>query len=118
MFFLLSCTKNHKLIINKKILMSPCNFDIKIGNDYQGFFDKMKTLIENEGGIITGDKDSGNIQITKDIKVIFSFKATIIATYTRNEDTIHITVTKKPDVLGCSNIQKEVEKILLPIINP
>lgn len=92
-----------------------CKFDFNIKNDPEVFYERIKNLIENEEGNITGDKNSGVIQITK--RFFLFFKATITANYNISNNIIYIEVTEKPGRISCADIQKEVQKKIDSIDN-
>lgn len=92
-----------------------CKFDFIIKNDPEVFYERIKNLIENEGGYIRGDKNSGVIQITK--RFVLVIKATITANYSISNNIIYIDVTEKPRMISCADIQNEVQKKIDSIDN-
>jgi hypothetical protein len=89
--------------------MASCDpFDVPVSGDPATVFNQVKTAIENNGGRLTGDQNSGNISVG--IPIL----GTVQGNYVFSGQIVTITVTEKPFLLPCSKIESEITGLLTP----
>jgi archaellum component FlaF (FlaF/FlaG flagellin family) len=87
--------------------MASCDpFDVTVTGDPATVFNQVKTTVESQGGVVNGDQNSGTISLS--IPVL----GTVQGNYVISGQTVTITVTQKPFLLPCSEIESEVTDIL------
>lgn len=83
-----------------------CNFAIEYPKSKDQMVNQLKIAIESQtDGIFQGDISAG----------LFSFSAKgfdLAGNYTINGDTVAVQITKKPWLLSCNKIEREIKKYL------
>lgn len=82
--------------------MEKCRFQISFSGDSKELLKKVEQGIKEAGGAISGDTTSGSISI----KIPLLGK--INGTYSVNNQTVSIIITKKPWTVRCSKIKKRL----------
>ena len=82
-----------------------CNFSLPISSDPSSLIRRAKQEIERTGGVFNGDNNQGNFHAKSAI-------GSIQGSYEILEGQIVLSITKKPFLLSCSRIQKELSKVM------
>jgi hypothetical protein len=87
--------------------MSKCHISIEIGEikNREELVGKARKAIAKHGGELKGDENGG----TFDLHIVIGH---IAGNYTIEENTFILDVTKKPLLVSCSRIEKEISKYL------
>jgi phage-related protein len=83
-----------------KIMSCKCNFSINFKGSASELFDKVKKLIEQHNGTITGNDKSGSFSVPVPVF------GTVAGTYSISGQTISICITQKSFFLSCATIEK------------
>ena len=83
-----------------------CQFTIPFTADKESLINRAKQEIERAGGILQGDSSQGNFRAKTPI-------GSIEGTYQIEEQQIQLIISKKPFLLSCNRIQKELTGIML-----
>ena len=78
-----------------------CQFSLPFSGEAQGLLQRAKQSIENMGGVFNGDDSLGNFSTKTPI-------GSIEGSYQMLEGEIALSITKKPFLLSCSKIEKEL----------
>jgi hypothetical protein len=82
-----------------------CQFSIPFSGDAESLIKRAKQEIERSGGAFGGDTSNGTFQAKTPI-------GSIRGTYQVTGQEIALSITKKPLLLSCSRIQKELNSVL------
>ncbi len=83
-----------------------CQFTIPFTGSGDALIARAKQEIENLGGSITGDSSTGNFKIETPI-------GTIVGSYSIISNEISIDIAKKPFLVSCSRIEKELRGVMV-----
>lgn len=82
-----------------------CQFSIPFSNDAESLIQRAKQQIEKAGGTFTGDSSQGNFEASTPI-------GAIVGSYQIEGQEIALSITKKPFLLSCSKIEKELTAVM------
>jgi hypothetical protein len=82
-----------------------CQFSISFSGDADGLTNRAKREIERVGGALTGDSTQGNFHAKTPI-------GSIQGNYFINGQVITLAITKKPFLLSCKKIEKELTEVM------
>jgi len=83
--------------------MASCKpFNVTFSGSATDLFEKVKKMIEDHGGTISGDATAGSFSVP----VLHSIVA---GTYTVSGQTATITITKRPWILPCKVIESWIK---------
>jgi len=82
-----------------------CQFSLPFSGDPQGLLQRAKSEIERSGGIFSGDDQQGNFRAKTPI-------GSIEGVYQINGEEIALNITKKPLLLSCRKIEKELRSVM------
>ena len=85
--------------------MSKCNFSISYNGSAEELVAKATTAITRAGGNFEGN-------ITSGIFSLQTFMGEIAGTYTAFEQQMDIEITKKPMLVPCSEIEKQLKNYM------
>jgi hypothetical protein len=83
-----------------------CQFSIPFSADKESLLNRAKQEIEREGGSFQGNGDGGNFRARTPI-------GSIEGSYQIEGQQIFLVITRKPFLLSCKKIQKELSGIML-----
>jgi hypothetical protein len=78
-----------------------CQFNISFSTDAESLTSRAKQEIARAGGALTGDSTQGNFSLNTPI-------GSIEGNYLIDGQVISISITKKPFLLSCQRIEKEL----------
>jgi hypothetical protein len=81
-------------------------FDVTVSGESSTVFDRLKTLVESQGGSVEGDQNTG--KLSADIPLAGAFAAD----YVISGNTVTITVAHKPLLIPCSLIESKVNEFV------
>jgi hypothetical protein len=82
-----------------------CQFNLSFSGDAESLTRRAKQEIERAGGALTGDSTQGNFQANTPI-------GAIQGNYFINGEVITLAITKKPFLLSCKRIEKELTAVM------
>lgn len=82
-----------------------CNFSIKLNGNVEELVSKAKNAITDAGGSFDGDITSGSFRMK-------TFMGEIAGSYTVSTQQLNVEVSKKPMMVPCSEIEKQLRKYL------
>jgi hypothetical protein len=82
-----------------------CNFSIPFSGDAVSLMKRAQQEIESSGGAFSGDASQGNFQAKTPL-------GSIQGNYQIQDQTISLNITKKPFLLSCKRIQKELSEVM------
>lgn len=82
-----------------------CQFSIPFSGDSESLIQRAKQEIEKSGGSFAGDTSQGNFETKTPI-------GSICGSYQINNQQISFSITKKPFLLSCSKIEKELTSVM------
>lgn len=82
-----------------------CQFNIPFSGQADSLLQRAKQEIERAGGFFTGDSAQGSFQAKTPI-------GSIEGSYQIFGQEISVAITKKPFLLSCSRIQKELSEVM------
>ena len=85
--------------------MSACNFSIAFTENATDLVNKANKGIANAGGKFNGDNTKGNFTIETPL-------GEIIGSYTVQNQTFNIDISKKPFFVSCNKIENELRKFM------
>ncbi|MCK4763295.1 MAG: hypothetical protein KAW12_13945 [Candidatus Aminicenantes bacterium] len=85
-----------------------CDFTVDFSGSAEGLFKKIKTLIENSGGTLSGDAGGGSFDLP--IPVVGDVKGR----YSISEQSAELCITDKPFLLPCGAIESYVKNNIPP----
>lgn len=83
-----------------------CQFNLSFSGPADRLMSRAKQEIERTGGFVNGDASQGNFQAKTPI-------GSILGTYHIAGQEISLTITKKPLLLSCKRIQKELGEVMV-----
>jgi hypothetical protein len=84
--------------------MSDCSFSIPFDGDPGSLITTARTAITEAGGRFSGDNASGEFSL--------SLIGTLKGSYSVEGQSLNIVISKKPAILSCGRIEKELKKYL------
>ncbi len=82
-----------------------CQFSIPFSGDPESLLKRARQEIENTGGAFNGDAAQGTFQARTPI-------GSIQGTYQISGQSISLTILKKPFLLSCNRIEKELSGVM------
>jgi hypothetical protein len=82
-----------------------CQFSIPFSSNAESLIARANQQIEKSGGSFTGDTSQGNFQGTTPI-------GSIVGSYQIEGQEIILSITKKPFLLSCGKIEKELRSVM------
>ncbi len=82
-----------------------CQFNITFSGDAESLISRSKQQIEKAGGNFTGDPTAGNFEAKTPI-------GSIEGSYQIEGQVISLAITKKPFLLSCARIEKELTTVM------
>ena len=82
-----------------------CQFNLSISSDPTALIRRAKQEIERAGGSLNGDASQGTFQAKTPI-------GSIQGSYTVGDQQITLSIAKKPLLLSCKRIEKELSKVM------
>jgi hypothetical protein len=82
-----------------------CQFSLPFSGEPQSLLQRAKQSIENMGGVFNGDDRQGNFSTKTPI-------GSIKGSYQMLEGEIALNITKKPFLLSCNKIEKELRAVI------
>ena len=82
-----------------------CQFSLPFSGEPQSLLQRAKQSIENMGGVFNGDDSQGNFSTKTPI-------GSIEGSYQMLEGEIALNITKKPFLLSCNKIEKELRAVI------
>jgi hypothetical protein len=83
-----------------------CQFSLSFGGAADVLMQRARQEIERTGGSFSGDGTTGNFQARTPI-------GSIHGSYNISGQEIFLAITKKPFLLSCKRIQKELSEVML-----
>jgi hypothetical protein len=77
--------------------MSKCNFNLPFSVDAESMLSKIKSAIEKQGGVFTGDQVAGNFNV--------NVLGNITGSYIITGQVMHIDISSSPMFIPCSQIE-------------
>ena len=81
--------------------MAACNFSIPFNITPDELAAKARGAIQNAGGNFMGDASGGNFDVATPL-------GSIRGSYVVRQSVIHVTITSKPFLVGCSMIENQL----------
>ena len=82
-----------------------CQFSIPFSSDAESLIVRAKQQIERVGGTLNGNASQGNFQAQTPI-------GAIVGSYQVDGQEITLSITKKPFLLSCAKIEKELSSVM------
>ncbi|CAN5242802.1 hypothetical protein BH11BAC6_BH11BAC6_12870 [soil metagenome] len=82
-----------------------CNFSIKFDSNVHHIISRAKDAINGAGGNFEGNEETGGFDLN-------TFMGQIQGNYNILDDLISINITKKPMLVPCGEIEKQLRKYL------
>ncbi|MDQ6812196.1 MAG: hypothetical protein M3040_00425 [Bacteroidota bacterium] len=82
-----------------------CQFSIPFSSDAEGLIGRAKQQIEKAGGSFTGDASMGKFEASTPI-------GSIVGSYQIEGQEIALSISKKPFLLSCAKIEKELTAVM------